>query len=399
MTKQVRAPRGPVLSWDSFFGSRGDADVPAVDDAPHQVLATSGRAALFLAFRELGLAPGRAVLVPTYHCPTMVAPIVHAGLTPLFYSIDESGLPNLASIDDAAQARAGAFIVPHFFGYAQSLAAVRAWCDARGIALIEDCAHAFFGMAGERPVGAWGDVAIASVTKFFPVPEAGLLLSHQRPLRIDSLASQGAMQEARGLARLLQAAADAGRLGWISRPVRATAGLRRLQRLPDEPPAPTPANVDPLQGCDMSRSAMAPLALATKLLFHLPRAGIVARRRALHATLRTRLRGLPGCRILLDADARAVPYALPLWVDDADHVYQGLRKRGVAVFRWDFRWLGTPTLDRDCGGEWCHHVLQLLCHQELLETEVDLACGAVADLVSGNLPSHESCHRTASPRT
>ncbi|MBK9574239.1 MAG: DegT/DnrJ/EryC1/StrS family aminotransferase [Rhodoferax sp.] len=48
--------------------------------------------------------------------------------------------------------------------------------------MIEDCAHCFFGQAGERPIGAWGDFATASLTKFFPVPEGGLLASSSRPL-------------------------------------------------------------------------------------------------------------------------------------------------------------------------------------------------------------------------
>ena len=39
-------------------------------------------------------------------------------------------------------------------------AEVRAWCDAQSIALIEDCAHSFFGTAGNRPVGAWGDYGL-----------------------------------------------------------------------------------------------------------------------------------------------------------------------------------------------------------------------------------------------
>lgn len=61
------------------------------------------------------------------------------------------------------------------------MAQLRTWCDETGVALIEDCAHALFGNAGERRVGAWGDLAIASLTKFLPVPEGGCLICNQAP--------------------------------------------------------------------------------------------------------------------------------------------------------------------------------------------------------------------------
>ena len=38
-----------------------------------------------------------------------------------------------------------------------------------------DDPHTLFGQAGERPVGAWGDCATASLTKFLPTSELGLL--------------------------------------------------------------------------------------------------------------------------------------------------------------------------------------------------------------------------------
>ena len=137
-------PRGPVLDWASLRGPH-PAGLPAVDDLPHQLPTTSGRAALFQALRALALPAGSAVLVPTYHCPTMVAPVVHAGLRPVFYGLDEDAAPRLQALDAAALAGVRALLVAHYFGRPRSLEAERRWCDERGIALIEDCAHCFFG--------------------------------------------------------------------------------------------------------------------------------------------------------------------------------------------------------------------------------------------------------------
>ena len=88
-------------------------------------------------------------------------------------------------------------LVAHYFGFVRSLAQIRAFCDARGIALVEDCAHAFFGAAADRPVGSWGDLAIASLTKFFPVPAGGCLVSGRRQLSELALMPASALAELR----------------------------------------------------------------------------------------------------------------------------------------------------------------------------------------------------------
>ncbi|MBK8750840.1 MAG: hypothetical protein IPL99_03960 [Candidatus Competibacteraceae bacterium] len=74
---------GPVLGWASFTGSRSTA-LPSVQELPQVALTTSGRAAIFQALSLLNLPAGSKVLVPTYHCPTMVAPVLLAGLQPIF---------------------------------------------------------------------------------------------------------------------------------------------------------------------------------------------------------------------------------------------------------------------------------------------------------------------------
>ena len=86
------------------------------------------------------------------------------------------------------------------------MAVVRSFCVALGCNLIEDCAHAFFGITDDWPVGSWGDVSIASLTKFFPVPEGGLIASATRPLKALDL-------EPRGWYGEIKAAADAIELG------------------------------------------------------------------------------------------------------------------------------------------------------------------------------------------
>ena len=379
-------PRGPVLDWASLRGPH-PAGLPAVDDLPHQLHTTSGRAALFQALRALALPAGSAVLVPTYHCPTMVAPVVHAGLRPVFYGLDENAVPRLEAMDAAALAGVRALLVAHYFGQPRSLEAERHWCDERGIALIEDCAHCFFGQAGDRQVGAWGDFAIASLTKFLPVPEAGILASARRAIGLPSLPGQGAKAQIKGLVDVLERARQHHRLrglgGLLGGLFRWKNGHVPLHPTGSADRAAVDAQ-DPLQGCDLTRAGSAPVAMAKLLQRCLPRDRVVRQRQAHQARLRQRLVGQPGLHLPFDLGGTArAPYVLPVWVDDAERVYAGLRGQGWPVFRWDRRWPGQPMLTGDHGAGMGHHLLQLPCHQDFIDGEVEQLADALLAQVQG----------------
>ncbi len=380
-------PRRPILDWPSFVGTRS-AGMPSVADLPHKRMTTSGRAAIFQALRLAGLAPGTPVLVPTYHCPTMVAPAVLAGLRPVFYALDCKGLPVLDTIPAGLAREAGAILVPHLFGIVRSLADVRQWCDRTDTLLIEDCAHAYYGMAGERPVGHWGDYATASLSKFLPVPEGGLLASAHRPVPPLGLLAQSPVAQVKGLFDVLHFATDHGRLKGLGLAVGAVVRSRQRQRtLPAAEGGAASVAADDcvtmLAECDMARRNAAPLAVARLLRTALPQRRAIEARRSNYAALAA---GLPA-----DADARPLfptlaagtaPYAFPFWVHDADRVYGELRAQGAPVFRWDRIWPGTPALDGDHGQAWSRHLIQILCHQALSPADIQWTIAETARVLS-----------------
>jgi perosamine synthetase len=253
----TRQPDRPIFGWDNLRGAR-DSGLPAVDDLPHQQRLTSGRAALLAAMKVLGVQPGDGVLAPSYHCPTLVGPLRMAGAVVQFYPLDADGLPALDGITPAPGTKA--LVVAQLFGLPRSLARVRAWCDAHGIALIEDCAHSFFGQAGERPVGQWGDLATASLTKFFPVlPEGGLLAS-TRPLPALALQPAGAKQQVKAWVDLLERGSTHGKLTGLNTVLRACF---RLKNGPPRPPAAPGAprqhsEAELMNAYDMNRSGRGP---------------------------------------------------------------------------------------------------------------------------------------------
>lgn len=364
-------PKAPVLGWDYLQSSR-QPSIPCVADLPHRVYTTSGRAALLAALRQLLLPAGSIVLLPTYHCPTMVAPVVEAGLTPRFYAIDDTGAPLL---EEQGPGGARAIIVAHYFGLTRSLAPVAAWCDLHGVALIEDCAHAYFGLAGERPVGHWGQYATASLSKFFPVPEAGLLASASHRLRPLGLQRPPLRRQFKAAWDVVDWSRRHRRLFGLSHVADAVRGWRA-----EPPPDPVArhealSDADIMAGCDMGRVLDRPTWVACALHRHLPAERIVERRRANFARFLDAFSGKGPVRGLVQALPEATaPYVFPLWIQSeshADAVYERLRLARMPVFRWDRHWPGTPKLTGDLGGAWSRCVLQLLCHQDLGPNDID----------------------------
>lgn len=385
-------PRGPILGWSSF--ERIDApNISSVEHLPHTALTTSGRAAIYQALLQLQLPPSSTVLVPTYHCPTMVAPVLLANLNVAYFGLRPDGLPNLATIDANTAAKTKAMLVSHYFGLTNSLDEVRQWCDERGVALIEDCAHCYFGDAGERQVGDWGDYATASLSKFLPVPEGGLLASAHHPIKNLQLAPQGFKAEIKGWVDVFQLATKYRRLAGFNSVMAGVFWLKTSSRNRSQTVAsankaqtttlPTPDAATLMRDSDMARIGLAPLGATQSLKALLPRGCIIARRQQNFANYAGQFAHVYGARPLFPLPSKAVaPYVFPLWVDDAERVYREIRARDLPVFRWDRTWPGTPQLDGDVGPLWSQHVLQLLCHQDLSKADIEYTAQAILDLLT-----------------
>ncbi|GAA5180445.1 hypothetical protein GCM10025771_24960 [Niveibacterium umoris] len=381
-----------MLSWRYFFDRRA-CPLPAVTDAGRVIPTTSGRAAIAIALKTLGCGYGDRVLVPTYHCPTMVAPIVALGGEPVFYPIDESGSPQLEVLETLLRAGARALIVPHYFGLPRPMRAVRTLCDTYHTALIEDCAHAFFGRVEGRGIGGWGDFAIASLTKFFPVTEGGCLIQRQTGLNTASLGRRGHTVSLKVIADAIELGVMHQRLGGLNQLLGAAyrAKYRRRgspsQAYLARTESPTLETAVRRAKADFADESL-PFRRIAAAAWHLVRMGgagrIVAKRQANFNWLAARLSTLSGARPLVrQAGDESAPYVFPLWVDEPERVYQSVRTSGVPVFRWDDRWPGTPRWPGDAGEAWSHHVFQIGCHQDLRPQDLEWIAGTLEQIIDG----------------
>jgi dTDP-4-amino-4,6-dideoxygalactose transaminase len=139
--------------------------------APYAIGVNSGTDALSLAMLALGIAPGDEVIVPALtHAGTAVA-AQRIGASVRFVDVERV----TRGIDPAAFAaaispRTAAVIVVHLHGAPAMLTDVQRIAAARGLAVIEDCAHAHGATIGDQTIGTFGDAAAFS---FYPTKNLG----------------------------------------------------------------------------------------------------------------------------------------------------------------------------------------------------------------------------------
>lgn len=369
-------PLAPVLSGDAFRRAAA-VHASSVLDAGQVRLVTSGRIAIGLALRAMGVKAGNTVLMPAYHSLSMVPPVIWRGATPRFYRVGPEAQVDLADIAAKLDATVKAIVVTHYFGFPQDLAPIRAWCDMHQVALLEDCAHCFFGEFAGHPVGSTGDYAIASSMKFFPAYEGGILLSHRHRLDSIALRSAGAGFEAKVVLNTLEQSFDYGRLPVLrialALPLRVKDALwRRRKAASASTIALAPASSDSEAGFDAAWLDKRSSWFARMLLRRIPGARIVARRRAHYMQLQEGLAGLPAARPLHALlPEGACPWMFPLLVDAADAVFARLHHAGVPVTRFgETLWDGVDASVCANAVYLSRHVLAFPCHQELRGDEL-----------------------------
>ncbi|MDX3532496.1 DegT/DnrJ/EryC1/StrS family aminotransferase, partial [Streptomyces sp. ID05-39B] len=139
------------------------------------VYVPSCRFGLFVALRHW-CPPGGRVLMSPVNDDVIFFVLLAAGLrpvqaplNPLDASIDVDAVP------DELWRSLSAVLTTNLYGNPDDAPRLRARCDALGIPLFEDGAHAIGSDVAGRPVGAWGDASVFSLSKHVGAKAGGFL--------------------------------------------------------------------------------------------------------------------------------------------------------------------------------------------------------------------------------
>jgi UDP-4-amino-4-deoxy-L-arabinose-oxoglutarate aminotransferase len=132
----------------------------------HAVALSSATAGMHVALRALGIGPGDEVITPSMTWVSTANLVVLSGATPVFADVDRDTL--IISPDEVGRHitdRTRLIIPVHFAGAPCDLAGVREIAAGRGIAVIEDAAHALGTRYDGEMIGACG----TAIFSFHPI--------------------------------------------------------------------------------------------------------------------------------------------------------------------------------------------------------------------------------------
>lgn len=179
----------------------------------------SCRFGLYLALRHW-CRPGGRVLMSPVNDDVIFFVVLAAGLRPVQAPLDpRDGSIDTAAVPESVWRGLSAVLTTNLYGNPDPAPELRARCDALGIPLLEDAAHAIGSVVGGRPVGTWGEASVFSLSKHTGAKTGGFLTVADPALR-------GELAAARD--ELLHPSRTTAELAYLVRPY-AEAAVRGLR--------------------------------------------------------------------------------------------------------------------------------------------------------------------------
>ena len=165
--------------------------------ADHAIAISNCTAALHVALVALGIGPDDEVVVPSLTFVATANAVRYCGASPVFADVASYDEWNVcpATIEPHINERTKAVIAMHYAGYPCDMEGIVALAGSRGLAVVEDVAHAPGAAIGDKAMGTWGDIGCFSFfsNKNMTTGEGGMITTNLSPLadRMRKLRSHG----------------------------------------------------------------------------------------------------------------------------------------------------------------------------------------------------------------
>jgi dTDP-4-amino-4,6-dideoxygalactose transaminase len=172
-----------------------EEEFAAYTGARHAIAVANGT--LHLACMVVGLKAGDEVIVPSLTFVATANAIRYTGAIPVFADIEsEQDLDiSVRAIEQKLTEKTRAIMVMHYGGYACDMPAITGLAREKGLAIIEDAAHAIGSEIDGRKMGVWGEVGCFSFfsNKNMTTGEGGMVVTNSDAMadRLRILRSHG----------------------------------------------------------------------------------------------------------------------------------------------------------------------------------------------------------------
>ncbi|PHZ86055.1 hypothetical protein CRD36_05120 [Paremcibacter congregatus] len=380
-------PVFPVISFKSLFGIFSKKPATVLDHGYPDIPVTAARYAITHALRLLDIKPGDEILLPAYHCTVMVAPIVKMGATPVFFKIAKNLDSDINDIAQKITPQTKAIIAVNYCGFVQNIADVRALCDMHNVALIEDCAHSFFGQKDGVTVGGYGDYVLVSTRKFFPVPEGGSLMIRPPFTHTTRQKKRTLTASLRANLSLIEKSLKHGRL-WLLAPLIELVNflIQGTKRLLGKVPSPVentsvPSSLVPdMKNIQEGENAyIHEIADKQAVYIHqlipklLNSVQVTKRRRQNFLWLYNNFQEIKGCRVLVyELPDGIVPFMFPVYIENLQKYFPAFEDAALPLQRFaQFLWDDTAEEACPVTADYSKNVILFPCHQELSQADLE----------------------------
>lgn len=205
----------------------------------HAIAVSSCTAALHLAQLALEMGPGDEVICPALTFVATANAIRYVGAQPVFADVKsmDEWVIGAEQIQAVGSSRTKGVCVVHYAGYPCAMDEISAHAKARGLRVIEDCAHAPLTFYQGKALGTWGDIGCFSFfsNKNLSTGEGGMLVTED-----DEIANRLRLLRSHGMTTLTldrhhghAFSYDVVAVGFNYRPTEVTAalGLVQLEKL------------------------------------------------------------------------------------------------------------------------------------------------------------------------
>jgi dTDP-4-amino-4,6-dideoxygalactose transaminase len=379
MQEQFLLPKDPRLSLGMFFPFYRRSSLPAkLNGRPIHYLFWA-RNAIYHGLRVLNLEPGDNVLVPSYHCTSVVEPVLQYGCKVKFYNVGLDVKSDLREIESKIDPKTRVVLVIHYFGFPQPIASIKRFCRERGLYLIEDCAHVLTGQTAEAvPLGTTGDISIFSWRKFLPVYDGGQLVINNPDLQLESRWEAGGplfgLKIAKNLLdKLLEDSSHVlvNRLATLSQA--PSALFHRLAGANGYRQNISTVNSYDLD-FDLASANLKMSRLSQYILRNTDVADVTEKRRSNYRFVAEGIKRLPGAKPLYPSlPEQVVPWVFPLLAHGVLNLHLKLRERGIPATNWSGVVHGSLPLHRFPDARFLYDNLVFLpIHQSLRKRELEM---------------------------
>jgi dTDP-4-amino-4,6-dideoxygalactose transaminase len=148
---------------DKNSKTRFEEQVKAFIQTENYLSTTSGRRALFLGMKQLGISKGDEVILPAFTSDIVPLVIREVGAVPVPADVELDGY-NLdpQSVLSRISRKTKAVLTVHTFGQPSDMKAIGDICKDHHLPVIEDGASAFGARYRNRPIGSFGDIGVLS---------------------------------------------------------------------------------------------------------------------------------------------------------------------------------------------------------------------------------------------